>query len=163
MGMSGRTNPLLWLTLAVATIATQSIARTQAPAAPGPEHVVDTGELMQLFVRPAYRELQAVVATPPQSRQEWAAIYRAAVRLAEMENLIFFREANRYTTQPEFPRLAARARDTTVNVVTLTLAAMPNARVEDFPAVRRAYEAISSSCTACHRGLGTINGPSVKP
>jgi hypothetical protein len=125
--------------------------------------IVDTGELMQVFIRPAYQELQAAVTNPPQSRQDWAAIYRAAVRLAEMENLIFFREPNRYTTQAEFPTLAAKARDTTAEVVKLTLAAMPNARQEDFSTVRRAYEGISTTCTACHRGLGTMNGPTVRP
>jgi hypothetical protein len=138
-------------------------AASQAPAPPGPVRVVDTGELMQLFIRRAYQELRSAVANPPKSRPDWAAIYRAAVRLAEMENLIFFREANRYTTQAEFPTLAARARDTSAEVVKLTLAAMPNARAEDFDAVRRAYEAISTSCTACHRGLGTMNGPTVRP
>ncbi len=135
----------------------------QPAPAPGPVRIVDTGELMQILIRPAYQDLQTAVSHPPQSRQDWAAIYRAAVRLAEMENLIFFREPNRYTTQPQFPVLAARARDASAEVVTLTLAALPSAKPEDFPAVRRAYEAISSSCTACHRGLGTMNGPTVKP
>ena len=149
----------------LALLSGMAVAPTFAQTAvtPGPMRIVDTGELMQLFIRPAYLELQTAVAKAPQSRQEWAAIYRAAVRLAEMENLIFFREPNRYTTQPGFPLLAAQARDTTAEVVRLTLAAMPAARQEDFLAVRRAYEAVSTSCTACHRGLGTMNGPTVKP
>ena len=155
--------PFIWLFAAGVIAASPSTAFSQDAVIPGPVHVVDTGELMQLFVRPAYQELQAAMGKTPASRQGWAAIYRAAVRLAEIENLIFFREPNRYTTQTEFPLLAARARDTSVAVVRLTLAAMPNARPEDFPAVRRAYEAISTSCTACHRGLGTMNGPTVRP
>ena len=133
------------------------------PVPPGPQRIVDTGELMQLFIRPAYQELQAAMSHPPVSRQEWAAIYRAAVRLAEMENLIFFREPNRYTTQAQFPALAAGGRDTAAHVVALTLNAMPAARSEDFAGIRQAYESIAASCTACHRGLGTMNGPTVKP
>lgn len=155
--------PLAGLLCVGVMAAAAPAASSQTPAAPGPMRIVDTGELMQLFIRPAYQELQAAMIKPPASRQEWAAIYRAAVRLAEMENLIFFREPNRYTSQPEFPVFAARARDTASEVVKLTLAAMPGAKEEDFPAIRRAYEAISSSCTACHRGLGTMNGPTVKP
>ncbi len=154
---------LFWLLVATLLTTALPSASSQPAAVPGPLRIVDTGELMQLFIRPAYQELQTAAAKPPQSRQDWAAIYRAAVRLAEMENLIFFREPNRYTTQPEFPALAARARDTTAEVVRLTLAAMPAARQEDFPAIRRAYEAVSTSCTACHRGLGTMNGPTVRP
>jgi hypothetical protein len=155
--------PLTWLLCASLSATAITSAYSQSPIAPGPKRVVDTGELMQLFIRPAYHELQSAMTKPPASRQDWAAIYRAAVRLAEMENLIFFREPNRYTSQPEFPVLAARARDTTAEVVRLTLAAMPGAKEEDFSAIRRAYEAISTSCTACHRGLGTMNGPTVKP
>jgi hypothetical protein len=147
-----------------AVLSTSSpIALSQTAGVPGPMHIVDTGELMQLFIRPAYQELRSAVARPPQSRQDWAAIYRSAVRLAEMENLIFFRESNRYTTQPEFPVLAAKARDTTAEVVRQTLAAMPNARSDDFAPIKKAYEAIASTCTACHRGLGTMNGPTVNP
>ena len=153
----------VWILSASLTAISVSVTFAQNAETPGPVRVVDTGELMQVLVRPAYQDLQAAMAKTPASRQDWAAIYRASVRLAEIENLIFFREPNRYTTQPSFPTLASRARDTTAEVVTLTLAAMPAARAEDFPAVRRAYEAISMSCTACHRGLGTMNGPTVRP
>lgn len=155
----GRLTALLWLALASAAIS----PTTNAQSVPGPAYIVDTGELMQTIIRPAYQELQSAVAKPPASRQEWAVIYRAAVRLAEMENLIFFRESNRYTTQPEFPAFAMRARETTAQVAKLTLAAMPSPRDEDFTAVRTAYESVSVSCTACHRGVGTMNGPTVKP
>jgi hypothetical protein len=138
-------------------------ASMQSPPAPGPERVVDTGELMQMIIRPAYQDLQRAMTKVPESRQDWSAIYLAAVRLAELENLIFIREPNRYTTQSAFPDLAARARRAAVEVVTLTLAAMPTSRAEDFAGVRRAYEVVATSCTACHRGLGTMNGPTVRP
>ena len=155
---------LVAIAIAVLLVTTASTGvLSQTNPTPGPERVVDTGELMQLLIRPAYQELQRAVATPPQSRQDWSAIYLAAVRLAELENLIFIREPSRYTTQPAFANFAARARQSTVDVVTLTLMAMPYARSEDFDGVRRAYEQISASCTACHRGLGTLNGPTVKP
>ena len=103
------------------------------------------------------------MAAPPATRQDWAAIYRTSVRLAEMENLLFFRESNRYTSSPEFPVLAASARQASVTVVTATLEAMRNARAGDYAAVRAAYGSVSASCNACHRGLNTMNGPAIKP
>ena len=80
-----------------------------------------------------------------------------------MENPLFFREPNRYTSSPEFPALAARARRATVDVVNATLVGMPNARPEDYDAVRRAYLEVSAACNACHRGLNTMNGADIKP
>ena len=135
----------------------------QTETAPGPERIVDTGELMDLFLLPAYQELRRAAATPPATRQDWAAIYRTSVRLAEMENLLFFREPNRYTTNAAFPALAAQARRASVDVVNATLAGMVHAGPGDYEAVRRAYLGVSASCNACHRGLNTLNGATIKP
>jgi len=117
-------------------------AEVQGEPVPGPERVVDTGELMDLFLLPAYQDLQRATTKPPESRQDWAAIYKASVR---------------------FPALAARARRATVEVVNATLAGLANARPDDYEAVRRAYVAVSASCNACHRGLSTMNGATIKP
>lgn len=57
----------------------------------GPAQVVDTGELMDIFIKPAYAELQQAMAKPPVDRKEWATIYQKAVRVAELSNLILFR------------------------------------------------------------------------
>ena len=57
----------------------------------GPRQVVDTGELMDIFLKPAYAELQQAMAKPPVDRKEWATIYQKAVRVAELSNLLFFR------------------------------------------------------------------------
>jgi hypothetical protein len=103
------------------------------------------------------------MATAPATRQEWGTIYKASVRLAETENLLFFREPNRYTTQPEFPRFAARARQAAVAVVNATSAGLIRTTSDDYAAVRRAYEGVSASCNACHRGLNTMNGATIKP
>jgi hypothetical protein len=138
-------------------------APSQSETAPGPARVVDTGELMDLLLLPTYRELQRAMAKPAVTRQDWGAIYRAAVRLAEIENLLFFREPNRYTSSPEFPRLAASARRAAVDVVDATVAGLVHTTGDDYVAVRRAYDAVSASCNACHRGLNTMNGATIKP
>src|SRR5205807_9594363 len=59
---------------------------------PQPVQVIDTGEMMDLFFKPAYAELQQAMAKAPADRKGWATVYQKAVRLAEMENLLFFRE-----------------------------------------------------------------------
>jgi len=146
-------------------LAAQSAAgvESQLDRAPGPARVVDTGELMDLLLLPTYQELQRAMATPAVTRQNWGAIYKASVRLAEIENLLFFREPNRYTTNPEFPRLAAGARRAAVGVVSATVAGLVHTTPEDYAAVRRAYIEVSASCNACHRGLSTMNGATIRP
>src|SRR5690348_9910593 len=56
-----------------------------------PEPVVDNGEFMDLFLKSTYGELQDAMAKPPADRKAWANIYQKAIRLAEMQNLLFFR------------------------------------------------------------------------
>jgi hypothetical protein len=146
-----------------AAFAHRAAAESQVDPAPGPAHVVDTGELMDLVVLPTYQELQRAMATPAATRQDWGAIYKAAVRLAEMENLLFFREPNRYTTNPEFPRFAEGARRAAIAVVNATMTGLVKTTPEDYAAVQRAYAGVSSSCNACHRGLNTMNGATIKP
>lgn len=75
-----------------------------------PQPVLENGELMALVIRPAYVEVQTLIAKPPADRREWAAVYQKLARLAEFENLLFFR-AHERTLTPEWQRLAAGARD----------------------------------------------------
>lgn len=138
-------------------------AQSQVDPVPGPAHVIDTGELMDLVLLPTYQELQRAMARPAATRQDWGAIYKAAVRLAEMENLLFFREPNRYTTNPAFPRFAGGARQAAIAVVNATMTGLVKTTPEDYAAVQRAYEQVSASCNACHRGLNTMNGATIKP
>ena len=156
---------LLLMTAGLAPSGDQSAAaaQSQSEIAPGPARVVDTGELMDLLLLPTYQELQRAMAMPAQTRQDWGAIYKAAVRLAEIENLLFFREPNRYTSNPHLPRAASRARRAAVDVVDATVAGLVHTTSDDYVAVRRAYDAVSASCNACHRGLNTMNGATIKP
>ena len=41
-----------------------------------PAPVLDNVDLMDLMIKPAYDELQRAAATPPQTRQAWAALYQ---------------------------------------------------------------------------------------
>lgn len=139
------------------------LSDSQPPAeTPHAAAVADTGELMDLFLQPLYEELRRAVRKKPDTRREFADVYRAATRLAEAANLLFFRPANRYTIDPEWPRYSAAMRDAAAKVAEATFVALRNARPDDFVPVRASYDDVSRACNACHRGLET-GGRQVRP
>ena len=133
----------------------------QPEAMPQPEPILETGELMVMVIRPAYVELQQLMAKPPADRQQWAVLYQKAARLAEFENLILFRPHERAATK-EWKTLAAGARQATAATASAILAGLTNPQAEDFADVRTRYEAISVSCNACHRKMSR-EAPVIKP
>jgi cytochrome c556 len=128
---------------------------------PQPEPILETGELMVMVIRPAYVELQQMLAKPPADRQQWALLYRKAARLAEFENLILFRPHERAATT-EWKALAVSARQATAATAAAILTGLKNARAEDFATVRKNYESIAGSCNACHRAMSR-EAPTIRP
>jgi hypothetical protein len=127
----------------------------------GPAQVVDTGELMDIFLKPAYAELQQAMAKPPADRKEWATIYQKAVRLAELENLLFFR-AHEDARKPEWAATAARARQAAADVAAAALLGLRTVKAENYAPVRTKYEAVADTCNACHRTFAR-DAVTVKP
>jgi hypothetical protein len=127
-----------------------------------PSPVLDNVDLMDLMIKPAYDELQRSVATPPQDRQAWAALYQKAARLAELENLLFFRTRAEEPRRPEWAARADRARQASADVAAAALLGLRNARPSDFEAVRRGFPAVAEGCTACHRAFAR-EAPTIKP
>jgi len=127
----------------------------------GPAQVVDTGELMDIFLKPAYAELQQAMAKAPVDRKEWATIYQKAVRLAELENLLFFR-AHEDARKPEWGATAARARQAAADVAAAALRGLRTVKAENYAAVRTKYEAVADTCNACHRTFAR-DAVTVKP
>jgi hypothetical protein len=120
-----------------------------ADAAPEPVQIVDTGELMDIFLKPAYAELQQAMARPPADRKEWATIYQKAVRLAELENLLFFRN-HEDVRKPEWARTAARARQAAADVAAAALLGLRTVKADNCASVRAKYEGVADTCNACH-------------
>lgn len=135
--------------------------KAQQPESTQPEAILETGELMVLVIRPAYVELQQMMAKPPADRQQWALLYQKAARLAEFENLILFRPHERAAT-PEWKGLATSARRTTAAAAAAVLAGLQNPQAEDFAKVRKIYESVASSCNACHRTMSR-EAPVIRP
>jgi cytochrome c' len=129
--------------------------------APGPVQIVETGELMDLFLKPAYAELQQAMTRPPADRKEWATIYQKSVRLAELENLLFFRN-HEDVRKPEWLQTAARARQAATDVATAALLGLRTVKPENYAAVRTKYEAVADTCNACHRTFAR-DAVTVKP
>jgi cytochrome c' len=127
-----------------------------------PSPVLDNVDLMDLMIKPAYDELQRSVATPPPDRHAWAALYQKAARLAELENLLFFRTRAEESRRPEWAARADRARRASADVAAAALLGLRNAQASDFEAVRRAFPAVADGCTACHRAFAR-EAPAIKP
>jgi cytochrome c556 len=132
-----------------------------AEQAAEPVAVVDTGELMDIFLKPAYAELQQAMAKPPADRKDWATIYQKAVRLAELENLLFFRN-HEDARKPEWLSTSARARQAAAEVASAALLGLRTVKAENYDGVRAKYERVADTCNACHRTFAR-DAVTVKP
>lgn len=137
----------------VAALASTGAAVLQPDPPPQPLPVLDNVDLMDLMVKPAYDQLQQAMARPPADRKAWAALYQKAARLAELENLLFFRTRAGESRRAEWAAKAARARQASADVATAVLLGLRNARPADFEIVRGSFPAVADGCTACHRAF----------
>jgi cytochrome c556 len=126
-----------------------------------PEPILETGELMLLVIKPAYDELRRAMAAPPADRQQWAALYQKAARLAEFENLILFRPHERSNTA-EWKTFATNARKASMAVASAALNALANASAANVDEVKKAYGDVSVRCNACHRAMSR-EAPRITP
>ena len=137
-----------------------SVPVAQEPSAQ-PEPILETGELMLLVIKPAYDELRRAIAAPPADRQQWAALYQKAARLAEFENLILFRPHERSNTA-EWKTFATNARKASMAVASAALTALANASTANVDEVKKAYGDVSVRCNACHRAMSR-EAPRITP
>jgi cytochrome c556 len=139
-----------------------------APAAAQPDHgaqpaaVLDNVDLMDLMVKPAYDELQRAMAKAPEDRKGWALLYQKAARLAEIENLLYFRTRAEPARTAEWNTSAARAQHASADLAAAVLLGLRNARAADFDDLRKQFPAVAAGCTACHRAFAR-EAPVIKP
>ena len=154
--------PRMLLFVIVAVLAGARPAAPQTDSTPQPLPVLENVELMDLMIKPAYDALRQAVEHSPPDRRGWAAIYQQAARLAELENLLFFRTRAGQSRQPEWTSRAAVARDASARVATAAALGLRSAQTADFERVRAAFPAIAEACTACHRAFAR-EAPAIKP
>jgi cytochrome c556 len=146
----------------VAALTPGRAAARQVDPPPRPAPVLENVDLMDLMLKPAYDELRLAMAQPPADRKAWAALYQKAARLAELENLLFFRTRAGEARQPEWQANAARARQASADVAAAALLGLRSARPADFDDVRAKFPAVADGCTACHRAFAR-EAPLIKP
>src|SRR4051794_1242277 len=151
---------IVFVAVAAAAAIGRAMPQTDPPGQPAP--VLENVELMDLMVKPAYDELQQAVAHAPADRREWAALYQKAARLAEVENLLFFRTRAGAARQAEWAGKASRAQQASADVAAAALRGLGSARATDFADVRAAFPAVAEACTACHAAFSR-EAPAIKP
>jgi cytochrome c556 len=154
--------PARLLFVFVAMVALARPANAQADPSAQPTPVLDNVDLMDLMVKPAYDELQRALARPPEDRRAWAALYQKAARLAEIENLLYFRTRAEAARKSEWGANAARAQNASADLAAAALLGLRNASAADFDAVRGRLPAVAGACTACHRAFAR-DAPAIKP
>jgi hypothetical protein len=150
----------LFVIVAVLSGSQLAAAQTSLPVRPVP--ILENVELMDLMLKPAYDGLRHAITAPPPDRKAWADLYQQAARLAELENLLFFRTRAGEARQAEWSEKAARARDASAAVAAAALQALRDAPAADLDRVRAIFPAVSASCTACHRAFAR-EAPVIKP
>ena len=165
MGVLGRL-AMCCLGFAAVLASPPLLAHAQAPAArpdpaPKPEPVVDNGEFMDLFLKSTYAELQQAMAAPPTDRKAWATIYQKAIRLAEMQNLLFFRDRDE-VKDPRWAVHSAAGRQAAADLANAALFALRNLAKADFDSVRQKHAALADACNACHQTFAR-DAPTIKP
>jgi len=123
--------------------------------------VVDNGEFMDLFLKTTYGELQQAMAKPPTDRKGWATIYQRAIQVAEMQNLLFFRDRPE-VADPRWASATAQSRQNAADLAAAALFGLRNIQTADFGAVQKKYVAVSAGCNACHRAFAR-EAPAIKP
>jgi hypothetical protein len=144
--------------VAVALVLLLAFPQTDAPK---PAPVIDNGEFMDIFLKTSYGELQDAMANPPADRKAWATIYQRAIRVAELQNLLFFRDRPE-TSDPRWGTAAAATRHAAADVANAALFGLRNLNKADYADVRKKYVALSDACNGCHRAFAR-EAPTIKP
>src|SRR5260221_11482582 len=118
-----------------AALATAALSPAQAPV-PRPAPVVDNGEFMDLFLKTTYGELQQAMAKPPADRKAWATIYQRAIQVAEMQNLLFFRDRPE-VADPRWAALTAARRQDAADLAAAARFGLRNIQKADLEGVRK--------------------------
>jgi cytochrome c556 len=154
--------PRILMCVFVAALASTARPAAQVDPAAQPVAVLDNVDLMNLMIKPAYEALRQAMAQPPADRKAWAALYQQAARLAEVENLLFFRTRAGEGRQLEWVGRAARARDASAAAASAALLGLRSATATDFEHVRSTLPAVAAACNACHQAF-TREAPVIKP
>ena len=118
--------------------------------------VIDTYEVMEFMMDPAYEALKDALVTEPEGRRGWRAVYVASYTVAEQANLLFSRNDEEYMLTPEWDQMSADMRQKAAAIG-------DTVREQDYSKAKDAYLGLIQSCNACHQATDPDNAPEVKP
>ena len=122
--------------------------RVPAPAsgtdkAPAPKPVeTSMHDFMEGVFQGPYRRLKTAMAAEPKDNAGWKVIRSEALILAEGGNLLLFRVPEK--DADEWTKFSTANRDAGADL-------FKAAKAKDFPAAKKAYEAMIGHCNACHK------------
>lgn len=108
-----------------------------------PKPVLDTYGTMELLFQPHFETLQTAMQSEPADRRGWVAILDSANALAELSNLLFFRDDADYTASEEWAAMTLDTRQKAADMAATV-------RTQDFAQVDAKYTALVESCNKCH-------------
>lgn len=103
---------------------------------------VNMHDFMEGVFQGPYRRLKTAMAAEPKDNAGWKAVRGDALILAEGGNLLLTRKPEKDAA--EWSKYSAASRDSGADLVKA-------ARAKDFPAAKKAYEAMLGHCNACHK------------
>jgi hypothetical protein len=121
-----------------------------------PKAVVDTHELMNLFNKPAYKELTSLLSQENATldSDQWMKVSNEAHRVSEIANLIAIRD-----DASEFKQWNEHAQQLQQSAMVLAKAADQRNDME----VRNAFRAMVGNCNACHQSTKPDEAPMLEP
>lgn len=103
---------------------------------------VNMHDFMEGVFQGPYRRLKTAMAAEPKDNAGWKAVRGDALILAEGGNLLLTRKPEKDAA--EWSKYSAASRDAGADLVKA-------AKAKDFPAAKKAYEAMLGHCNACHK------------
>lgn len=117
-----------------------------AQDAAAPREVMNTYDLMEAMVGPTQEALSEGLAAEPADKRAWRDVRRGAFSLAEMGNLLLFRNLEEEWDAAAFTQGSVEFRE-------LSEAMALAAKERDYAKTKAAYEAVVKSCNACHQKI----------
>lgn len=118
--------------------------------------LVTSYELMEIIYEPFMDELKENVATEPEKRRGWQAIYKNSLAIAEATQLNTIRNDEDYMSTPEWNQFNFASRDIAVEI-------SEAAKKKDFAGVTAKYQALVKSCNECHTKFEEEDAPTIEP
>ena len=105
-------------------------------------------DYMEALFQGPYKRLKAGIAAEPKDNAGWKVIRSESLTMAEGSNGLLVRKPEK--DADEWTKYSVASRDAAADVYKA-------AKAKDFPATRKAYEAMIGHCNACHKKFDENN------